>query len=97
MAHTRGSIDHRRKLDERPHLVECPILGGGLRSTITKMQAWRQEHCGTDGFVTSSRFELAPDGMPLEILLVHFRHEAMARDCASTFALPYRPSGAAPP
>jgi hypothetical protein len=89
MAQARGSMDRRRKLAERPHIVECPIPGGGLRGRLDGMQAWCREHCRADGFVTSSRVERAPDGTPQDVLLVHFRDDATARAFAIEFRLPY--------
>jgi hypothetical protein len=91
MDRARGSIDRRRKLAERPHVVECPIPGGGLRGRLDGMQAWCGEHCGSDGFVTAKRVDRAPDGTPQDVLLIHFRDEATARAFAEAFGLPYRP------
>jgi hypothetical protein len=88
MAHARGSIYQRRKLAERPHVVECPIPGGGLRE-ITAMQAWCHDRLGPDGFVTSSRVDRAPDGMPQDVLRVHFAAEQDAQAFALAFGLPH--------
>jgi hypothetical protein len=95
MARARGSIEHRRKLAERPHVVECPAPGSGLGSRYDAMSAWCRERCGADGFVTSMRVDRAPDRTPLEILLVHFRDEATAGAFAQAFGL-MRPPERAP-
>ena len=87
MARARGSIYQRRKLAELPFTVECPIPGGGLRRRLDDMGEWCRARCGADGFVTSNRVDRAADGMPQDVLRIHFRDEATAGAFAEAFGL----------
>jgi hypothetical protein len=87
-----SGIERHRKLAELPYIVECLIPGGGLRGRLDAMQVWCREYCSSDGFVSSKRVDRAADGMPKDVLLIHFRDEAAARAFAETFG----PSAARP-
>jgi hypothetical protein len=56
---------------------------------LDEMHAWAQRACGNDRYATSTRTDRGTDGMPAEILCVHFADEAAARAFAREFGLPY--------
>jgi hypothetical protein len=56
---------------------------------LDDMHAWAQRTCGNDRYATSTRTERRADGMPTEILRVHFADEAIAAAFAREFGLKY--------
>jgi hypothetical protein len=52
---------------------------------LDDMHAWAQRACGNDRYATSTRTKRRADGMPTEILRVHFADETIAAAFAREF------------